>query len=77
MVSVGDEITDQETLENLILFDPDIDGIDPVRLKDVAVVMLTDNRDTTYAKLNGKDGIVLSFEKQSTYATAETTAPGI
>ena len=73
MVSVGDEITDQETLENLLLFDPDIDGIDPVRLKDVAVVMLTDNRDTTYAKLNGKDGIVLSFEKQSTYATAETT----
>lgn len=73
MVSVGDEITDQETLENLILFDPGIDGIDPVRLKDVAVVMLTDNRDTTYAKLNGKDGIVLSFEKQSTYATAETT----
>ena len=73
MVSVGDEITDQETLENLLLFDPGIDGIDPVRLKDVAVVMLTDNRDTTYAKLNGKDGIVLSFEKQSTYATAETT----
>ena len=73
MVSVGDEITDQKTLENLLLFDPGIDGIDPVRLKDVAVVMLTDNRDTTYAKLNGKDGIVLSFEKQSTYATAETT----
>ena len=73
MVSVGDEITDQKTLENLLLFDPGIDGIDPVRLKDVAVVMLTDNRDETYAKLNGKDGIVLSFEKQSTYATAETT----
>ena len=73
MVSVGDEITDRETLENLLLFDPGIDGIDPVRLKDVAVVMLTDNRDETYAKLNGKDGIVLSFEKQSTYATAETT----
>ena len=73
MVSVGDEITDQKTLENLLLFDPGIDGIDPVRLKDVAVVMLTDTRDETYAKLNGSDGIVLSFEKQSTYATAETT----
>ncbi|MGM9549789.1 MAG: efflux RND transporter permease subunit [Faecousia sp.] len=73
MVSVGDEITDLETLRNLLLFDPGIDGIDPVRLGDVAVVMLTDNRDETYAKLNGQDGIVLSFEKQSTYATAETT----
>ena len=73
MVSVGDEITDLETLENLLLFDLGIEGIEPVYLKDVAVVMLTDNRDETYAKLNGRDGVMLSFEKQSTYATAETT----
>lgn len=73
MVSVGDEITDLETLENLLLFDLGIEGIEPVYLKDVAVVMLTDNRDETYAKLNGQDGVMLSFEKQSTYATAETT----
>ena len=73
MVSVGDEITDLETLENLLLFDLGIEGIEPVHLKDVAVVMLTDNRDETYAKLNGQDGVMLSFEKQSTYATAETT----
>lgn len=73
MVSVGDEITDLETLENLLLFDLGIEGIEPVHLKDVAVVMLADNRDETYAKLNGQDGVMLSFEKQSTYATAETT----
>ena len=73
MVSVGDEITEQETLENLLLFDLGMEGIDPIYLKDVAVVMLTDNRKESYAKLNGVDGIVLSFEKQSTYATAETT----
>ena len=73
MVSVGDEITDLKTLENLLLFDLGIDGIDPIYLKDVAVVMVTDNRDETYAKLNGQDGVMLSFEKQSTYATAETT----
>ena len=73
MVSVGDEITDLETLENLLLFDPGIDGVDPIFLKDVAVVVLTDNSGETYAKLNGRDGVMLSFEKQSTYATAETT----
>ena len=73
MVSVGENITDQETLENLLLFDMGLEGVEPVYLKDVAVVMLTDNRDETYAKLNGDDGIVLTFEKQSTYATAETT----
>ena len=73
MVSVGDEITDLETLQNLLLFDLGLEGIDPIYLKDVAVVVVTDNSDETYAKLNGRDGVMLSFEKQSTYATAEAT----
>lgn len=73
MVSVGDEIRSLEDLEDLLLFDLDMDGVEPIRLKDVAVVALTDNSADTYAKLNGRDGVVLTFEKQSTYATAETT----
>lgn len=73
MVSIGDEITDLETLQNLLLFDLDMEGVDPIYLKDVATVMVTDNRNETYAKLNGQDSVMLSFEKQSTYATAETT----
>lgn len=73
MVSVGDEITELETLQNLLLFDMGMEGVDPIYLKDVAVVVLTDNSNETYAKLDGLDGIMLSFEKQSTYATAETT----
>ena len=73
MVSIGDEITELETLQNLLLFDMGMEGVDPIYLKDVAVVMLTDNSGETYAKLDGNDGIMLSFEKQSTYATAETT----
>ena len=73
MVSIGEEITEQKVLENLLLFDLEMEGVDPIYLKDVAVVTLTDNRNETYAKLDGNDGVVLSFEKQSTYATAETT----
>ena len=73
MVSVGDEITEPEEIENLLLFDMGMDGVEPIYLKDVAAVLVTDNRDETYARLNGEDSIVLSFEKQSTYATAETT----
>ena len=73
MVSVGKEITQLETLQNLLLFDMGLEGLDPIYLKDVAVVTVTDNRDETYARLDGNDGIMLSFEKQSTYATAETT----
>ena len=73
MVSIGDEITDLETLENLLILDLGMEGLDPIYLKDVATVLLTDNREETYAKLNGQDAVMLSFEKQSTYSTAETT----
>ena len=74
MVSVGEEITDLETLRGLLLFDLGIPGVDPIRLEDVAEVFITDNRDETYARLNGQESIVLSFEKQSTYSTAGATA---
>ena len=73
MVSIGDEIRDLDTLQNLLLFDMGMEGLEPIYLKDVAVVMLTDNRNETYAKLGLSDAVTLSFEKQSTYATAETT----
>ena len=73
MVSVGEEITELETLRDLLLFDMGMEDVEPIYLSDVAVVALTDNRDETYAKLDGQDGVVLSFEKQSTYATAKTT----
>ncbi|MBR2889859.1 MAG: efflux RND transporter permease subunit [Oscillospiraceae bacterium] len=73
MVSVGEEITELEQMENLLLFDMGMEGLDPIYLPDVAAVMLVDNRDETYSKLNGENSITLQFEKQSTYATAETT----
>ena len=73
MVSIGEEIKELETLQNLLLFDMGMEGVEPIYLSDVAVVTLTDNRNETYAKLDGSDGVMLSFEKQSTYATAETT----
>ena len=71
MVSVGEEITEFAQMEELLLFDMGMEGIDPIYLTDVAAVMLTDNRADTYSKLNGEDSITLQFEKQSTYATAE------
>ena len=73
MVSVGQEITTNEELENLLLFDMGMEGVAPIYLKDVAQIIVTDNSADVYTKLNGSDGIVLNFEKQSTYATAQTT----
>lgn len=73
MVSVGDSIDTRQDLEDLVLFDLGMDGIDPIRMKDVADVAITDNSSEIYDKLNGKDGVIVSFNKQSTYATAEVS----
>lgn len=68
MVKVGDKLTSLEEVQNLLLFD--IDGVGEIRLCDVAEVYISDNSDTVYAKLDGEDGVILSFNKQSEYATA-------
>ena len=73
MVSVGDTIDTRQDLEDLVLFDLGMDGMDPIRMKDVADVAITDNSSEIYDKLNGKDGVIVSFNKQSTYATAEVS----
>lgn len=73
MVSVGDEFTTQEQLENLLLFDLGLEDVDPIYVKDVANVFVTDNSGSTYARLGNADGLMLSFEKQSNYATADVS----
>lgn len=71
LIKVGDKIDDVEEMKNLVLFDLGIDGLDPITLDDVADVFLTDNFDSTYASVNGKDGVILTFQKQNSYSTAE------
>ena len=73
MVSVGEEITELEQMQNLLLFDMGMEGLNPIYLTDVAAVLLTDNRNETYSKLDGENSITLQFEKQSAFATAEAT----
>jgi len=71
MVNVGDEIASIDEVQNLVLADLHIEGIDPVKIKDVADVVVTSDSADIYAKINGDDGIMLSFSKQSSYATAD------
>ena len=73
LVRVGDKISDLEELQNLLLFDPGIEGMEPVYLRDVADIFLSDNVAETYAKMGKNNGVILSFNKQSNYATAEVT----
>ena len=73
MVSVGDSISAREELQQLVLFDLGMEGVEPIRLEDVAEVFVTDNSGEIYAKLNGENGVIVMFNKQSTYATAEVS----
>ena len=73
MVSVGDNISTREELQQLVLFDLGMEGVEPIRLEDVAEVFVTDNSGEIYAKLNGENGVIVMFNKQSTYATAEVS----
>lgn len=73
MINIGDEIGAIEEIQQLVLADLGMDGLDPIRLKDVADVIVTDDSGEIYAKFNDSDGIVLSFSKQSSYATADVS----
>ena len=71
LVRVGDKFESLDGVRRLKLFKLGLDSVDEVRLLDVARVELADNRDDVFTKLNGKDGILLSLDKQSTYSTAD------
>ncbi len=73
MVSVGQKFESSGELEDMVLFDLGLEGVAPITLGDVATVVVTDNGGELYTKLNGENGILLSFTKQSNYATAEVS----
>ncbi|MBR0437241.1 MAG: efflux RND transporter permease subunit, partial [Clostridia bacterium] len=70
LVSVGDTIEDVAFLESVPLFSAGIGSLDTITLGDLAHVQITDNSGATYAKINGENGVLLAFSKQSAYATA-------
>ncbi|MGN0607534.1 MAG: efflux RND transporter permease subunit [Oscillospiraceae bacterium] len=74
LVKIGDKIDDEEILKNLVLFDLGIDGMEPVKLSDVADVFTVDNSDSVYASVDGEKAVILTFQKQNNYATAEVAA---
>lgn len=70
LVRVGNKLEDKEELAGLLLFDTGEDGIGKIYLRDVADVSTKSNAGELYAKINGENGLLLSFTKQSTYSTA-------
>ncbi|CEO23223.1 efflux RND transporter permease subunit [Paraclostridium sordellii] len=71
IVKIGDKVSSLEDLNNLELLN--IDGVGEITVEDVANVELTNNADKMYAKINGNDAILLTFQKQSTSSTSEVS----
>ena len=73
MVKVGDRIGNMEELSNVVLIDLGLEGIDPIKMSDIADVKMTDDSDSVYASINGKPGMLLTFQKQTGYSTGNVT----
>ncbi|NLW89469.1 MAG: MMPL family transporter [Clostridiaceae bacterium] len=71
LVKVGDAFGAFDEIENMLLIN--IEPIGDIRLSDIATLRQTDNSSDLYSKVNGNDGVLLTFQKQSTSSTAEVS----
>lgn len=71
LVRIGDKFKNIGELKDLVLID--MEGIDPVKLSDVAGVELVNDADETYAKINGDAGVMLMIQKQTGYSTGDVS----
>lgn len=73
LVRVGDKVSSVGELKDLVLVDVGLDGIEPIRLSDVAETEVVDDTGDSYSKVNGNPAIMLSIEKQTGYSTGDVT----
>uniref|UniRef100_UPI0025A179B9 efflux RND transporter permease subunit n=1 Tax=Sporofaciens musculi TaxID=2681861 RepID=UPI0025A179B9 len=71
LIRVGEKFRNIGELKDLVLVD--MEGIDPVKLADVASVEMVNNADETYAKINGDAGVMLMIQKQTGYSTGDVS----
>ena len=73
LIKVGDEFKSIDEIKNLEILPINIDGMEVIKLQDIATIEFTDNSEDIYAKINGNDGIILAFQKQSTASTSKVS----
>lgn len=69
LVRVGEKFDDVESLSNFVLLDMNMDGVDPIKLSDVADVFVENDSEKLYTRVNKNPGIILSIAKQNEYST--------
>ncbi len=71
LLKIGDEFDTQESIAEMILLDNEMLGT--IRLEDVADIIVIDNADDSYTKLNGNEGIILAIYKSSASGTNDVS----
>lgn len=69
LVRVGEKFEDVEELSDFVLLDLGMDGVDPIKLSDVADVFVQNNEDVIYTRINKNPGVILSLAKQNEHST--------
>ncbi|SHJ68678.1 efflux RND transporter permease subunit [Hespellia stercorisuis] len=73
LIRVGDKYDNIDDIKAMPMFDMDIEGLDTIRLSDVADVTYVNNEDEVYAKINGEPGVLLTVQKQTGYSTGDVS----
>lgn len=71
LIRVGEKFHDIEELKEMVLVK--MDGMEAIRLEDVADVAFVDDSDEIYAKINGESGVLLTIQKQTGYSTGDVS----
>lgn len=72
LLHVGDNITSVDQLESLLLLS--LDDVGDIRLSDVADITVVDNAGSSFMKVDGQEGVLLSVFKASTASTNEVSS---
>lgn len=73
IVKVGNEFSNLDEIKNLTMFSFEIEGLENVTLEQLADIEMTNNQNNIYAKINGNDAVMFSFQKQSSASTGNVS----
>lgn len=73
IVKVGNEFSTLDEIKSLTMFSFNIEGLENVTLEQLADIEMVNNSSEVYAKINGNDAVMLSFQKQSISSTGDVS----
>ncbi len=73
MVRIGERFKTLSDITDMVIVDLGMEGVDPIKLSDVANIEVGTNSDKIYTNINGERAAILTIQKQSTFSTTDVT----